>query len=495
MFGGIGGRINLALVLGLGAFIAASPATAADLGGDCCADLEERIAELESTTARKGNRKVSLTVSGSINEALLFWDDGFESNVYQGTNDAARSRFRFQGDARINKEWSAGYLLEIGVRSNRLNRTNQNESRGFTNLPGGLTQSANGLDLRHSTWFIQSTTYGRIWVGLTDQATERITEINLANTNNFLKHYGRWNGSMLLRLPDGRLSTNTWGQILPQSGFTGEGVPGEGDRFNVVKWDSPEFGGFVASAAWGEDDFWDVALRYAGESHGFKYAAGIGYSDWSGSGSLNTRGCSIIGGTTAAASSVQSPTGSADCNQLGLSASIIHVDTGLFFTGAYGVKHDDNRQAAFAAAAIAAAQVPGAVDDSDDFYSLMGGIEQKFGQVGKTLGKTTFYGNYEHYNTGGIIGGNSLTATGRPRNLNNLFGTAGVFLGSGADIDVWGAGVNQNVESASLDLYLAWQRAEADISGSLNGSASGPGATTVSTEPIDMIMSGAVIKF
>ena len=28
-------------------------AKAADLGGDCCADLEERVAELEATTARK----------------------------------------------------------------------------------------------------------------------------------------------------------------------------------------------------------------------------------------------------------------------------------------------------------------------------------------------------------------------------------------------------------------------------------------------------------
>ena len=27
---------------------------AADLGGNCCADLEERVAELEATTARKG---------------------------------------------------------------------------------------------------------------------------------------------------------------------------------------------------------------------------------------------------------------------------------------------------------------------------------------------------------------------------------------------------------------------------------------------------------
>ena len=41
-------------------------ARAADLGGDCCADLEERVAELEATTARKGNRRVSLTISGQV---------------------------------------------------------------------------------------------------------------------------------------------------------------------------------------------------------------------------------------------------------------------------------------------------------------------------------------------------------------------------------------------------------------------------------------------
>ena len=53
-------------------------AFAADLGGNCCADLEERIAELEATTARKGNRKVSLTVSGWVGQQVMFWDDGGE---------------------------------------------------------------------------------------------------------------------------------------------------------------------------------------------------------------------------------------------------------------------------------------------------------------------------------------------------------------------------------------------------------------------------------
>ena len=38
------------------------PISAADLNGSCCGDLEQRIAELEATTANKGDRKMSLSV-------------------------------------------------------------------------------------------------------------------------------------------------------------------------------------------------------------------------------------------------------------------------------------------------------------------------------------------------------------------------------------------------------------------------------------------------
>ena len=62
---------RMALLAAFGLAMSFTPASAADLGGDCCADLEERIAELEATTARKGNRKVSLTISGWVNEAVF----------------------------------------------------------------------------------------------------------------------------------------------------------------------------------------------------------------------------------------------------------------------------------------------------------------------------------------------------------------------------------------------------------------------------------------
>ena len=47
------------------------PIEAADLGGDCCADLEERVAELEATTVRKGNKKVKVELYGRVNRVSI----------------------------------------------------------------------------------------------------------------------------------------------------------------------------------------------------------------------------------------------------------------------------------------------------------------------------------------------------------------------------------------------------------------------------------------
>ena len=69
---------RLAITAAFAAF-ASTGVMAADLGGNCCSDLEERVAELEATTARKGNRRVSLEVSGHVHEAIMLWDDGYDS--------------------------------------------------------------------------------------------------------------------------------------------------------------------------------------------------------------------------------------------------------------------------------------------------------------------------------------------------------------------------------------------------------------------------------
>src|SRR5690606_15775561 len=48
---------------------------------------------------------------------------------------------------------------------------------------------------------------------------------------------------------------------------------------NAIRYDTPTFAGFSASASWGADEFWDVAVRYAGEFAGFQLAAAVAYNE------------------------------------------------------------------------------------------------------------------------------------------------------------------------------------------------------------------------
>lgn len=420
-------------------------AMAADLGADCCADLEARIAEIEETSARKGTRKVKLTVSGHVNEAMLFWDDGFEGNTYLVTNETSRSRFRFVGEAKIKDDWSAGFLFEIGVRSVRENRVDQNND-----------DAGSGLDVRHIAWWIGSKTYGKLTIGQTSEATDDITQINLANVRHIATNrLGQWIGSdrggFFLRLPDGRLSTLRWGQIVGQNNGS-NATPGEGDRFNVVRYDSPTFAGFTASANWGEDDLWSVALRYAGDFAGLKVNGGVGYNQ----------------STEADSRCSRAPGAEDDCNSIGASMGVMHEKSGLYVHAAYGRKQDDQRDELYAQD----------VEDEDEFYYLQAGIEQKWTE----LGKTTLWGEYRHDDVG---------ANAQRTSFADI-GGAGARM-AGAEIAFWGLGLNQSIENASMDLYLAYRHFSADVFTSATGVKSG--SATIEIEDFDQVLAGALIKF
>jgi hypothetical protein len=449
MFGGLLKSTSLAaLVAVAGIAVTGVSAQAADLGGNCCADLEERIAELEATTARKGNRKVSLTVSGFVNEQVMFWDDGVESNAYQSTNEVARTRFRFLGSAKIDANWSAGYLLEIGVRGSNTKGQSANVDDG----------AAAGLDVRHSAWWINNKDLGKLWVGQTSSATDGITEVNLANTGHFT---GAQIGDYIGGFAPVRSATGTRLGQTRNVLMNGLENPGEGTRFNVVKYETPTIAGFIASAAWGEDDVVDVALRYAGEFSGFKLAAGIGYAQWSdGNGAAPERGCSrnISAGANGSDSK---------CDELGLSASIMHVPTGLYVTGAYGYRNDDNR--------AKLANIVG-TEKRDEFYYIQAGIEQKFFPVGKT----TLFGEYLDGQYGAPVttaaGGTSAAIAGP---------VAGSFITS-VESKMWGVGFNQAIDAAALDIYVIYRNFETGVNTT---------AGAVALEDIQTITTGARIQF
>ena len=460
---------RFALVAAAGILAGGVAAQAADLGGNCCADLEERVAELEATSARKGNRKVRLTVSGQVNESVLYWDDGRERNAYVTSNNFGRTRFRFVGDAKINADWSAGYLLEIGVRyANSGNRSQVSAS-------GSAITSSNGnnsFDIRHSAWWLDSKTYGRLWVGNTSTATDGITEISLANVIAGGNDGSNYLGGFRLRNATGALTNVTHSSIR-----SGNFNAGEGDRNNVIKYVSPTWAGFTFTGAWGDEEQWDVAIRYAGEFSGFRFAAGVGYQENRSQNTAGAAACANVGGNGNPATTESS----VDCNDLGLSASVFHVPTGLFLTGSYGRAQDNNRSN-FAVSNPAG----GKFRSEDSHWFVQGGIERNwFG-----IGKSTVFAQYVAASTGAAIGGGARSSAAAGGGFAAL--GAGGFV-SDAGIREFGVGFNQEVSAAALDLYVTYFHVDADVTTSATGGQNGKVRATGNT--FDAVVLGAIIRF
>lgn len=313
-------RFALAAAAGLLLGAAMTPAKAADLGGGCCADLEERVAELEATTARKGNRVVSLQVYGQVNKALLIWDDGVNSDAFVVDNDASGSRVGFTGSAKFKPGWSAGYLMELDIQDAASDKVSNVDDDG--------DDPDDEIKIRYNYVYIESETLGRITLGQASTAADGVSEVVLGNSiKNSDLHHGT------------SFEIQGLGLLLSEvaSNF-------DGGRDDVIRYDSPSIYGFIVSASWGDDDYADVALRFKKEWNSIRVAAAIGYQwDETNDGSPGD-----------------------DFETLSGSVSVMHVPTGI-----YGAFAAGNRE------------VDGNDKDASFWYAQLG-IEKKFLPYGST---------------------------------------------------------------------------------------------------------------
>jgi len=428
----------------LGALVAAgllaggltTSASAADLGGNCCADLEERIAELEATTARKGNRKVSLTISGWVAEQVTWWDDGVESNVYvSGIGVTLSSHFKLTGQATIAPGYQAGYVIHV--------ETNSNEPLGMNqvNDEGGA-----GVSVLQSYWFINSDRLGKVSVGLLSHASDNTAILVDGSGSLVPANWVIFDGAGFFLRSNGVTSSgNTvplatdlkWGDVA-SCGHTSLGIAADcnGVPLNAIRYDSPTFGGFSVSASWGEDDFWDVAARYAGEFNGIKVAVAAAYSH---AGDENDFGGGVI---------------HRDSDYFQIGAFIHHVPTGLFVYGAYGTENNNNVYAS------------GFTTDDTNHWYLKAGLRRKWNH----LGHTVMYGEYANHDDMYSIG--AQIASG---------GTI-----TGSELRRWGLGVVQEIDAAAMSMWLAYRNMDGEFN-TLGGK--------IDLDQIHMVKFGALINF
>lgn len=404
-----------------------SSAKAADLGGDCCADLEERIAELEATTVRKGNRQVSVKISGWVAKELMIWDDGDLSDAYVvGPSTTLGTHFKISGEGQIKPGWSAGFDVHIEVLSSESLFVDQ-----FDDDAGG-----NRVNPLLTYLYIKSDQLGKLSIGKLSQASDNAAILADFSGSLVQANWVLFDGASFFLRPEGSglsghdgLSGNRIGS-LGYCGQTGLGIGADcnGVPTDAIRYDSPTIAGFSASASWGEDDFWDVAARYAGEWNSIKLKVEGAYA-WNGD-----RDDGV------------------DSEYFQIGAMIMHTPTGLFLYGAYGEEDisglyidvgDDNLQE---------------VDDNDHWY-VKGGVRRQW----FSLGHTVLYGEYGQYND--MYGGFSCSAT--LDGPNNTIGKEcrdddGIAV-TGSQIERWGLGIVQEIDSAAMSIWAKYVNLDPEI--------------------------------
>ena len=391
--------ISIAYVLGT------APVWAADLGGDCCADLEDRIAELEVTTARKGNRKVTLSVTGYVTKQIMFWDDGVEHNAYiNDIGPTQATNFRITGEATIAPGWKAGYMIRI---------------QDLTDNPMGANQdvpsSNQGLGVQMSHWYIARKEFGKLSVGKNALAAKSAAMFTDLSGTQVIANYVLFDGGGFFLRSNGNLLALKWGDFgycyAQQRPWGGDC---DGIVMNGVRYDSPIFAGFSVSASYGEDDDWEMAARYTGTVSGFKLAFGIGYS-------VNTD------------QNTQPPPVSlskeSEFFQAGGYAQ--HLATGLFLHAAYG-QEDNHGKQTFA----------GFTEPNSHQWYVKGGVRRQW----LPLGHTVLYGEWGSY-------------------IDQLSPTALIAGASSSDFSRFGIGAVQEIDAASMALWIKYREHDAEVTG------------------------------
>ncbi len=239
---------------------------------------------------------------------------------------------------------------------------------------------------------------------------------------------------------NGVATGTAWHQAAYWCEHAGLGIANDcnGLRLNGVRYDTPTFAGFSASASWGEDDYWDVVARYAGENGGFKMSFAIAYSE--------TTDNNSAGGVA-----------TNDSNFFQVGGTIQHLASGLWVHSTWSQEQIDDGPA------------HASHQDATGFFV-------KAGWTGKLnhLGDTSFWGEY----------GDNNDAFANTTNCGGC--VFGVQIAE-SDATRLGLGMVQQIDAAAMSIWVKYTQRDLDIVDA-NGAA-------FEADTLQMFLAGAVIFY
>jgi hypothetical protein len=205
---------------------------------------------------------VDFKISGQINRAGMYADDGDTAKWFFVDNDNSSTRFRFTGANDFEHDWKVGIVWEVEMQSDASNKVHMGDD--------GSDFGDVNFDERKMEFWIEK--WGRLWLGQGDTASNGTSEIDLSGTT--VASYSDINavGGSFEFKDDG----DEIGVTVSQSRDNFDGL----SRKDRVRYDTPKWAGFYGSGSVGNQSRWDVAARYAGDFGWAKFAAGAAWADF-----------------------------------------------------------------------------------------------------------------------------------------------------------------------------------------------------------------------
>ena len=244
---------------------------------------------------------VDFKISGQVNRAILYGDNGNNDDLKFVDNDNSSTRIRFVGNNDFEGGWNVGLNIEVQMESNSTSDTQIDI--GQNNDFGGTSFTERKLE-----FIVGHEKFGKVYMGQGDTASNSTSEVDLSGTD--VVNYSSiadMTGGLNFRTDDDVIVDNI-GSVF--SNFDGL------SRRDRIRYDTPKFGPVYFSASYMNGQSWDVAGRLAYSFPG-------------------------VGKLAAAAHYTGAETQRDPFTQYSGSASFL-FDMGLNFTAAYGLRDFDN---------------------------------------------------------------------------------------------------------------------------------------------------------
>ncbi|MEN8236714.1 MAG: porin [Pseudomonadota bacterium] len=222
--------------------------------------LEAVKAEKEKQKVTSGNDKIKLAVSGHVNRAVMFADNGNSSKFFHVDNDTSSTRFKFKGEGRVNEDFKVGAQIVMQVESN---------SSSKVDIIDKPSQGTVITDRQLEVWFDHKK-LGRLWVGKGKTASDHTNDADLSATNVIADgpSFEEFAGSMSFYNKKDPQAT----EDLPRVKEVWDGFNGL-RRTDRIRYDTPSIYGFTLGATHLDTDSYDGSLKFAGSYAGYKIKA------------------------------------------------------------------------------------------------------------------------------------------------------------------------------------------------------------------------------